>query len=298
MKKIIMSCAVAALVLSATGCNGNDKAASGTDAFVDSVSTLWGKTNGGMLSQRMKMAPEAAKWSKASVLRGIETALQADTADMGYLVGLSIGVQMAQQFKGMADDAGFNYEKATKSFRESFMADTVADLDSASMEFQRLMSRFQQVAEQKRKEKLENSPEAIKGKKEGEAYIAKLKAADPSIKTTASGLSYKVEKEGTGAKPVDTDVVNVKYTGKLIDGTVFDSSEGKETKFPVSRVVPGFSEGLKLMTPGSKYIFYIPGNLAYGPAGMPQGNITPNATLTFEVELVSIDTPASSTTKK
>ncbi|MCM1519103.1 MAG: FKBP-type peptidyl-prolyl cis-trans isomerase [Pseudoflavonifractor sp.] len=290
MKKTIMACASALLVLGATGCNGNGGSTSADNTFGDSVSTYFGKVNGGMLASRIKESPEAASWSKESVLRGIETALKADTSDMGYMVGLSIGVQMAQQLKGISEDVdGFSYAKTIAAFEKAFKADSVPGLNADNLEFQRLMGEVRARAEEKRKAALENSPEAIQGTKDGEAYIAKLKAEDPEIKTTASGLSYKVVKEGSGEKPAATDVAKVKYTGKLIDGTVFDSSEGNVVDFPVSRVVPGFSEGLQLMTPGSTYIFYIPGNLAYGAQGAPQAGITPNATLTFEVELVGVD---------
>lgn len=290
MKKMILACASALLVVGATSCDGKSGSTTADKTFGDSVSTYFGKVNGGMLAMRVKESPEAANWSKASMLRGIETALKADTADMGYLVGLSIGVQMAQQLKGISEDVdGFSYAKTIAAFQQAFKADSLPGLDADNIEFQKLMAQVRERAEKKRQDALENSPEAVEGTKAGEAYIAKLKAEDPEIKTTASGLSYKVVKEGKGEKPAATDVAKVKYTGKLIDGTVFDSSEGNVVDFPVSHVVPGFSEGLQLMTPGSTYIFYIPGNLAYGAQGAPQAGITPNATLTFEVELVGVD---------
>ena len=109
------------------------------------------------------------------------------------------------------------------------------------------------------------------------------------VKTTKSGLQYKVEKEGKGAKPTDKDSVTVHYEGRLLDGTVFDSSlERKEpVTFSVTDVIPGWVEGLQLMTEGSKYTFYIPSNLAYGETGAPP-TIPPNAVLTFDVELLKV----------
>jgi FKBP-type peptidyl-prolyl cis-trans isomerase FklB len=111
----------------------------------------------------------------------------------------------------------------------------------------------------------------------------------PGIITTPSGLQYEVIKEGTGAKPTAESVVSVNYKGSLINGNVFDQSpEGQPAEIPLNRVIPGWSEGIALMTVGSKYKFYIPGNLGYGPNGNPQGGIGPNEVLIFDVELLGI----------
>ena len=106
--------------------------------------------------------------------------------------------------------------------------------------------------------------------------------------TTASGLKYKVVKEGTGAMPKAEDTVEVHYTGKLLDGTVFDSSveRGETISFPLNGVIKGWTEGLQLMKEGAKYEFYIPSDMAYGEVGT-QG-IPPNSTLIFTVELLSV----------
>lgn len=114
-------------------------------------------------------------------------------------------------------------------------------------------------------------------------------ATDSTYAVTESGLKYMVVKEGSGLSPKATDVVTVHYTGKLTDGTVFDSSvsRGEPASFPLNRVIPGWTEGLQLMKIGGKAIFYIPSALGYGPAGAPPV-IPPNADLIFEVELLSI----------
>lgn len=109
------------------------------------------------------------------------------------------------------------------------------------------------------------------------------------VKTTPSGLQYEVLTEGTGAQPKASDTVKVHYTGKLIDGTVFDSSveRGEPATFGVTQVIPGWVEALQLMKAGSKWRLFIPSQLAYGPQGAG-GVIGPNQTLIFDVNLIKV----------
>ena len=125
----------------------------------------------------------------------------------------------------------------------------------------------------------------------GEKFLAENKKKD-GVKTTASGLQYKVLKEGSGASPKETDTVVTNYRGTLLDGTEFDSSykRGEPASFPVNRVIKGWTEALQMMKPGSKYQLFIPASLAYGERGAGQ-NIGPNSTLIFEVELMSVKAP-------
>ena len=125
--------------------------------------------------------------------------------------------------------------------------------------------------------------------KKGQAFLEANKSKD-GVKTTASGLQYIVMKEGAGAKPTLNDKVTTHYHGTLIDGTVFDSSveRGQPASFPVSGVIPGWTEALQMMTVGSKYKLFVPANLGYGERGAG-GKIGPNSVLIFEVELISID---------
>jgi FKBP-type peptidyl-prolyl cis-trans isomerase len=124
--------------------------------------------------------------------------------------------------------------------------------------------------------------------KEGRDYLAE-NAKKEGVVTTASGLQYKVLRPGTGPKPEARAEVEVHYEGRLIDGTVFDSSyaRGEPISFLLAQVIPGWSEGVQLMPVGSKYQFVIPFELAYGPRGHP-GVIPPHATLIFDVELLKI----------
>jgi len=126
-------------------------------------------------------------------------------------------------------------------------------------------------------------------RKAGDEFL-QANAKKQGVKTTASGLQYKVIKEGKGASPKATDSVTVHYSGTLIDGTEFDSSykRGEPATFPLNGVIRGWTEGLQLMKEGAKYEFYIPSELAYGERGAG-GAIGPNATLVFTVELISVN---------
>jgi FKBP-type peptidyl-prolyl cis-trans isomerase FklB len=136
-------------------------------------------------------------------------------------------------------------------------------------------------------------------KKQGDVFLAENKTKD-GVVTLASGLQYKILKEGTGPKPAATDTVVCNYKGTLLDNTEFDSSykRGQPATFPVSGVIKGWTEALQLMPVGSKWELFVPADLAYGARGGPGGGIGPNATLVFEVELMSIQPKADVQTPK
>jgi FKBP-type peptidyl-prolyl cis-trans isomerase len=143
----------------------------------------------------------------------------------------------------------------------------------------------------KQEEKMLMQGEA--NKKDGEAFLAENKTKD-GVVTLPSGLQYKILKEGTGPKPTATDTVVCNYKGTLLDNTEFDSSykRGQPATFPVGGVIKGWTEALQLMPVGSKWQLFIPSELAYGARGGPGGGIGPNATLVFEVELMSVQPKA------
>jgi FKBP-type peptidyl-prolyl cis-trans isomerase FkpA/FKBP-type peptidyl-prolyl cis-trans isomerase FklB len=124
---------------------------------------------------------------------------------------------------------------------------------------------------------------------DGEKYL-KENATKEGVKTTASGLQYKVTKEGEGKSPKASDTVVVHYKGMHIDGKEFDSSfkRGQPAEFPLGGVIPGWTEGLQLLKEGGKATLYIPGKLAYGPRGMPPAGIGPDEVLVFDVELIKV----------
>jgi FKBP-type peptidyl-prolyl cis-trans isomerase len=156
-------------------------------------------------------------------------------------------------------------------------------------ELTQAMKDFQARAQERMAEKQKLA--AAENTQKGTAFLNENKGK-AGVQTTPSGLQYQVLNEGTGPKPKATDTVTVNYRGTLIDGKQFDSSydRGQPVTFPLAGVVPGWTEGLQLMSVGSKYKFFIPSELAYGERS-PSQDIPPNSTLIFEVELISIGEP-------
>jgi FKBP-type peptidyl-prolyl cis-trans isomerase FklB len=149
------------------------------------------------------------------------------------------------------------------------------------------LTEFQAEMRKKMQEKMQAAGET--NKKDGDAFLAANKAKE-GVVTLASGLQYKILTPGTGPKPTASDSVVCNYRGTLIDGKEFDSSykRGQPATFPVSGVIKGWTEALQLMPVGSKWQLFVPSDLAYGEHGQGQ-DIAPNATLIFEVELISIE---------
>ncbi|GAB3041186.1 macrophage infectivity potentiator Mip [Oleiagrimonas citrea] len=151
------------------------------------------------------------------------------------------------------------------------------------------------VTELRSKAKAEYEKMATKNKREGAAFLAANKKK-PGVKTTSSGLQYKVIKQGTGPHPGPKDTADIEYVGTFIDGKKFDASAdhkgGGPTPIPLSSVIPGFREGLELMQVGGHYKLYIPSDLAYGE--QPQNGFPPNATIIFDVKLDKTTPPAPS----
>jgi len=189
-------------------------------------------------------------------------------------------------------DIGRNLQKGSIDFDPDILAKGIKDALSGGkpllteQEIRETTAVFQKQLMAKQEEVAKKLGE--KNKKEGEAFLAENKKKE-GVKTLPSGLQYKVIKEGTGKKPKITDTVTTHYRGTLIDGIEFDSSyrRGKPASFPVNGVIPGWTEALQLMGEGAKWQLFVPPNLAYGERGAGR-DIGPNATLIFEIELISI----------
>jgi FKBP-type peptidyl-prolyl cis-trans isomerase FklB len=195
-----------------------------------------------------------------------------------YAIGMDMGNSLKKNGVDVNPDALARGIKDVLTKQKTQLSDQEAGTILADM---------QKEMQGKRQEKMKALGE--KNKADGEAFLAENMKKE-GVKTLPSGLQYKVVTEGKGKSPSATDTVTVQYTGKFIDGTEFDSSfkRGQAATFALNSVIKGWTEALQLMKEGSKWQLFIPSSIAYGETGTVGGPIGPNATLIFEVELVSV----------
>ncbi len=306
MKKLFHIAAIA-IVLMVVGCSNKAKSEVEVKTTADSLSMYMGSIYG---AEFKTMCDSTA--DRNEIVKGVEIglttpldSLQTIGMDLMNKVEKATGdeqTKLRSRLGGMSFAAqylvgsveGFKHqlkvELNKKIILEYFIKSFTAkeDVDTRDMEkaFEEIMQRIAPQAQQQQQPQYDKK-EAEANAKAGAEFIEKEMKADKSLKKTASGLVYKVIKEGKGAKPTMNQTAMVKYEGRHIDGSVFDNGQGQVQEFPLQRVVKGFSEGLTLMSPGAKYRFYIPGDLGYGPNGAG-GMIGPNETLVFDVELVGV----------
>lgn len=221
----------------------------------------------------------------AFALLGCQTAgdkkvkLETQKDKLSYSIGLNVGHNLGR------DSIAINPDAFIRGVMDAGL-DTAARLMTDAQVQETIMA-YQ--AEQRTKLEEGAKVAGDKNKKEGEAFLA-LNKKQPGVVTLPSGLQYKVLVEGKGKMPKLSSTVTTQYSGKLLDGTEFDSSykRGEPATFPCSGVIKGWTEALQLMKEGSKWELYVPADLAYGPAGTGGGAIPPNATLIFQVELISV----------
>ncbi|MDD4991560.1 MAG: FKBP-type peptidyl-prolyl cis-trans isomerase [Paludibacter sp.] len=196
---------------------------------------------------------------------------------MSYALGTNVGNGLAKNLKTLPDGK-YNQDLFIKGFETALKGDSTLIKTEAVNEF---LNKYFQKAKENETQKL---------KLEGQQFLA-ANMAKEGVKTTASGLQYQILTPAEGPKPKATDSVTVHYQGFLLDGKKFDSSidRGQPITFPLNQVIPGWTEGVQLMSVGSKYKFFVPYNLGYGEQGTPNGGPIPGyATLIFEVELLGI----------
>jgi len=209
-------------------------------------------------------------------------ALDSTDQKVSYGMGLVLGERMSNDLPDL------QMEQFLQGIQHGHAGDEATQRMSRE-EIQQALMTYQQEMQQKQAEQAEEL--AQKNAEAGEAFLAENANRD-EVKTTESGLQYEVLEAGNGEKPAATDQVKVHYTGELLSGEVFDSSRerGEPVAFGLNQVIPGWTEGLQLMSEGARYKLYIPADLAYGPGG--NRSIGPNETLVFDVELLAVNPQA------
>ena len=207
------------------------------------------------------------------------TDLDTDEKKLGYIIGMDIGKSLREQGTAVDLDSLITAIRAT--YNGEALAMTAEEAAQVRQEY---------IEKRQAEQRAEAAAVGATNLEEGKKFLAE-NAKKEGVQTTASGLQYKVETMGTGPKPAATDTVKVHYRGSLLDGTEFDSSYARNEpiSFGLNRVIAGWTEGVQLMPVGSKFMFYIAPELAYGEGG--GGPIPPNSTLIFEVELLDIEKP-------
>lgn len=230
-------------------------------------------------AQNAKKSKKKKKGNQTEQPVKMELNMNDTLTEVSYALGINIVTNLKQQGLDTLDQAAFAEGiKVAMSGDSSLLTDEQAN--------QVLQMYFGKLQEEKSKVTAEQGKMAAK---DGEAYLAE-NAKREGVVVTPSGLQYEVMVAGEGAKPSATDQVTVHYKGTTIEGKVFDSSydRGQPATFGLNQVIAGWTEGVQLMSPGAKYKFFIPYNLAYGERGAG-ADIAPYAALIFEVELIKIN---------
>ena len=196
-----------------------------------------------------------------------------DAAKASYSLGYRFAENVQRQFPDEIDSESF-----VRGVRDLLTGQQSAVTEA---EAQRVLTAMMEARQ------AQAANQALENLEEGLAFLEKNAERD-EVTTLESGLQYEVLEEGQGEKPETSDTVTTHYEGRLIDGTVFDSSysRGEPASFALNQVIPGWTEGLQLMSPGAKYRLYVPSDLGYGDRGA--GSIPPNSTLIFDVELLAV----------
>ncbi len=288
MKKLTIMAATAIAASALFSCGGNTPKPS-LKNDIDTVSYAIGMAQTQGLMPYLANAKGVDTTMIAEFIQGLTDAVNAgeDKKKAAYFAGIEIGQQIAgQAFKGI-NGMLFGDDSTQTISTNNFMAGFISAITGKDqrMTIKEADSTAQAMVETIKARTMEKK--YGEAKKKNEDFLAENKGKE-GVVTLPSGVQYKILKEGKGAIPADTSNVEVNYEGKLIDGTVFDSSleRGKPATFSVNQVIAGWQEVLKMMPVGSEWEIYIPQDKAYG--SRETGNIPPFSTLIFKVELLGI----------
>ena len=285
MKKLLAYSLGAAVLLTVSSC-GN-KVTTSIDNQTDSLSYAFGVMNGASMADAKAtgMYPELNDLDIDLYLKGVKEGMNSSKEQQSYYLGVTQGSQIKQYFERMANDPGAEFDKDVffSALAQSLKGDTnllISSQDARGV-YQEMIEKAMKAKEQAELDSIANTPEAKANLEAGMAFLA-AKEQEEGVQKTESGLLYKVVKPGNGKQIKATDRVELGYVGKFINDSIFD--QNAKTRFSANQGIPGWNEGLQMMSPGAKYIFYIPSELAYGVRGAGS-RIPSNSTLVFEVEV-------------
>ncbi len=289
MKKILFGAAI--MVLGLASCNNSTCDTTATCGN-DSLSNAYGDYVGLVVRRDFDSRNQGDAQASQEFLKGLQLAFSS-YENNNTVAGMQVASSMLGEIDQLSQQ-GVNIDRAKvlEAFKKAFTADSIAPfrVEEASMQFRQMINKAMEEAEAAKAAEASKAPDAVENGKAAEAFVADAKKQNPAIQTSATGLSYLVSEEGSAPKASETSTVVVNYTGRHLNGEVFDSTDDRgPATFNLQGVVPGFREGLMLLGKGGKATLYIPGELAYGPQGMPQAGIGPNEMLVFQVEVLDVD---------
>lgn len=297
MKKTFLAACCVALM--ATACSGNkasndytpEQQAAG-DSIVETLGTFIGAQQFEQYNRVQSQLPDSlkGKYNRDEFIKGLELALTVDTENEAFMEGLNAGVNLYRAIYASQEQIGapLDVKKFIAAVRTAYMSDSIPtdSMMQIQARFMEAQNRMEQLAKEKQAAAVKETDEYKENTAAGEAYQNERIAE--GYQKAESGLIYNIENEGAGDKVKMEDRVKVAYKGTLTDGTVFDQNES--AVFSPRGVVPGFAEALTMLGKGGKGTFVLPANIAYGELGQGgRGPIGPNATLTFEIEIIEIN---------
>lgn len=287
------------MTLGLASCGGSGSAATvDNDTIIsknlaDSISIAQGNYIGAFVLADYTnfMSHNQQTFPKEDIVKGLQIVFGSDK-NQATMMGMQIGMQMLQEVRQLeAQGIEIDHEMLISNFKRAFMQDSVnlAANTEAYEQYQALVSRAQTIIMARDKARKAAEPIAIMNEQVGRAFIDKTIAADSDVKTSASGLVYKITEKGDTTTITPSTAVALKYTEKKIDGTITYTTGDKTRSIVPSRLTDGLAEGIMMLGIGGKATLYVPAALAYGVDGLPQRAIGPNETVVYEIEISGLE---------